>query len=95
MIPTVAMTFTSAALLITATLVSRGMMGWWRLSHPSVACALAAGAVAIPLWNLVQVLPLGASALSPARIAVFVSLTAAEAAVIFRLVTRQRRHQPT
>ena len=68
-------------------------MGWGGRSHPSVVWALLAGAVALPLWNLAQVLPLGGPALSPARIAVFLSLVAAEALLFLLPGTHRRRQQ--
>ncbi|MFI9358647.1 hypothetical protein [Streptomyces lydicus] len=93
MIPHLAMAFISAALMTAAIVLRTAAMGWWWLSRPSVVWALLTGAVALPLWNLAQLLPLGGSALSPAKIAVFLALVAAEAVVILLPGTRRRRQQ--
>ncbi|MGW9047316.1 hypothetical protein ACWGQL_32900 [Streptomyces lydicus] len=93
MIPHLAMAFISAALLTAAIVLRTAAMGWWWLSHPSIVWALLTGAVALPMWNLAQMLPLGGSALSPAKIAVFLALVAAEAVVILLPGTRRRCQQ--
>ncbi|AJC61978.1 hypothetical protein GZL_p00048 (plasmid) [Streptomyces sp. 769] len=93
MIPHVAMAFISAALLTAAIVLRTAAMGWWWLRHPSVVWALLTGAVALPLWNLAQLLPLDGSVFSPVKIAVFLALVAAEALVILLPGTRWRRQQ--
>ncbi|MFE3770900.1 hypothetical protein [Streptomyces sp. NPDC059122] len=86
------MALISAAFLTAAIVLRTAAMGWWWLRHPSVVWVVLTGAIALPLWNLAQLLPLGGSTFSPAKIAVFLSLVAAEALVIL-LPGRRRRSQ--
>ncbi|WP_128512558.1 hypothetical protein [Streptomyces inhibens] len=90
-----AMAFVSAAWLIAAVVLRKAAVGCWWLSHPRVVWVLLAGAVALLLWNLAQLLPLGGSALSPVRIAVFLFLIAVETLMISLPGVRRRRRRQT